>query len=646
MAAIIEADPAPLPQTIPAPLRWIVERCLAKDPSARYTSTRDLYHELLSLRDHISEAMTVSESSLSGSARKPRRRWPIAATAILGAFAIAATGYLLGWYSRPASAAPTAVVLTSSGGVVLNPSFSPDGSQVVFAWGPGNYHHNLYLKLIGSFDLLRLTKGDADDVSPAWAPDGKQIAFVRSLSGGGRALMLISPLGGSERKLTELGLDYFGSEEHSLLAWTPDGSYLAAAKGRQLDLVSAETGEHRFLTFEASAILGDADPAFSPDGKRIAFVRRLGPFTSRLLWFPLNAQYLPAAQPKELQTPGVVAFSPLWEANDRLLLAAGAPFGMHLFRTTVPVGRTIPFEDAVIGGSLTLHRKTGRLIYTSPLSIQNLHRLAVEGPGRVSHSPERVTSTTGSDLLPHYSPDGASLVFASYRFGQFGIWAVPTEAPQGSLLAAWGDGLVVPSDWSPDGKSVLMFATGPQGMYQLYRVAVDTRKVTRLLDQPSHDIYPTYSRDGRSVYFTSAEKQSHLMLYKMPAAGGPLTVALDRSVVRALESADGRWLYFTEYAPGGICRMPLKGGEITRVVEHVADPFGWELAGAGIYYWAGDQSTPDLHYMDLETRQDHMVFRPSVPAVPQLAISPDGRWLCFSLIERNSQELMLVEKLR
>jgi serine/threonine protein kinase len=78
LSAIIREEPAPIPQvnpSIPPPLRWIVERCLAKDPAERYTVTRDLARDVANTRDHIGEILasrrsrtikrTAGESSLA-----------------------------------------------------------------------------------------------------------------------------------------------------------------------------------------------------------------------------------------------------------------------------------------------------------------------------------------------------------------------------------------------------------------------------------------------------------------------------------------------------------------------------------------------------------------------------------------------------
>src|SRR5579859_1990360 len=60
MTAIIREDAEALPATVPAPLRWVIERLLQKDPAERYDSTGDLYRELRQLRDHLSESVPAS----------------------------------------------------------------------------------------------------------------------------------------------------------------------------------------------------------------------------------------------------------------------------------------------------------------------------------------------------------------------------------------------------------------------------------------------------------------------------------------------------------------------------------------------------------------------------------------------------------
>ena len=76
MSAIIREDPKPLARcapTLPLPLRWIVERCLAKDPEERYASTRDLARDLAGVRDHVSEITSGAEPASRAAGPTERR---------------------------------------------------------------------------------------------------------------------------------------------------------------------------------------------------------------------------------------------------------------------------------------------------------------------------------------------------------------------------------------------------------------------------------------------------------------------------------------------------------------------------------------------------------------------------------------------
>jgi serine/threonine protein kinase len=96
LVAIIREEPEPISQLAPkapAPVRWIVERLLSKDPDERYASTRDLARDLKSVRDHLSETSTSASGALesAGPARARRRGWllPAALAFLLGAISSA-----------------------------------------------------------------------------------------------------------------------------------------------------------------------------------------------------------------------------------------------------------------------------------------------------------------------------------------------------------------------------------------------------------------------------------------------------------------------------------------------------------------------------------------------------------------------------
>src|SRR6266545_3723236 len=133
MSAIIRDEPEPLAKLrpeVPPPLRWIVERWLAKDPEERYASTRDLARELAGVRDHLSEA-GVSGEIIAALPPRPRRRLLIA---LLGVALPIAVGFGGFFWGQRVGKSPTASFrrLTFRRGYVFSARFAPDGQTVVY----------------------------------------------------------------------------------------------------------------------------------------------------------------------------------------------------------------------------------------------------------------------------------------------------------------------------------------------------------------------------------------------------------------------------------------------------------------------------------------------------------------------------------
>src|SRR5262249_51272878 len=138
LVAIIREEPEPIAQRnpkAPAPLRWIIERCLAKDPEERYASTKDLARDLAGARGHLSE--TSASAGLASAEPVPLRRrgWllPSSAALLLGAaLAIGVRAVLPG----KASSTVRFQRLTYQRGTVSSARFAPDGQTIVYgaAW--------------------------------------------------------------------------------------------------------------------------------------------------------------------------------------------------------------------------------------------------------------------------------------------------------------------------------------------------------------------------------------------------------------------------------------------------------------------------------------------------------------------------------
>lgn len=130
MAAIVREETAPMDEKLPPPLRWIIDRCLAKEPDQRYESTRDLYRDLKNLRDHFSEAYSSESLAPVAVRKKTPRGWRITALACTASAVLAG---FLGYLLRPTGQDIGNYRYTPFASGAALSVWSPDGKAVAYS---------------------------------------------------------------------------------------------------------------------------------------------------------------------------------------------------------------------------------------------------------------------------------------------------------------------------------------------------------------------------------------------------------------------------------------------------------------------------------------------------------------------------------
>jgi eukaryotic-like serine/threonine-protein kinase len=203
MTAIIRDEAEPLPLTVPAPVRWTIERCLAKDPDQRYDSTRDLYRELRQTRDGLSQTLGPPAAKV-GAAPRAGSRWPWAAALVT---AIAAGAVLGAWLqSLRHTAAPSWAGVRLGGPVVaLSPRVSPDGQMLALLTLVKRQTQVAIMKPDGgSWNVLTHDTSNGSVTNVSWARDGSRLFFDRFWERPA-GVYSIPPLGGESTLLLEDG---------------------------------------------------------------------------------------------------------------------------------------------------------------------------------------------------------------------------------------------------------------------------------------------------------------------------------------------------------------------------------------------------------------------------------------------------------
>ncbi len=266
LAAIIQDDPEPVAQVnprAPAPLRWIVERCLAKDPDERYASTRDLARDLKSVREHMSEVTTTTSGGIAALEPAPRRRSRAIPLAIVALLLGTLAGVFFG-RRMASSPQPRFQRLTFQRGTVINARFGPDGQSVYYTAAWEGAPMRIYSHRPGNPESAALSLPPARLL--ALSPSGEIALQLEPRTRGFTYIGILAraPLSGGPPK--EILQDVTFAD------WAPGSTDLAVVhRVASKDRLEFPIGK---VLYETSGWI--QDPRFSPDGSLIAFIDHPG----------------------------------------------------------------------------------------------------------------------------------------------------------------------------------------------------------------------------------------------------------------------------------------------------------------------------------------------------------------------------------
>ncbi|MBX7223286.1 MAG: DPP IV N-terminal domain-containing protein [Blastocatellia bacterium] len=579
-----------------------------------------------------------------------RAKWP--ALLLIGMVSLLGLGFFAAKLTAPSNSPalppPRIVPVTNLSGEKIHPAFSPDGKQLAYAWDQRETEDfDIYITQVGSLTPKRFTDNPLKEFRPVWSPDGKYLAFLRGQS---ETLELIikSIETGTERSL---GMVQGG------LSWSPDGKYLAIQDllpektQTGIFLLEVETGQRSLLT-NPPAPWYDLRPVWSPDGRKMAFLRRQAEYGD--IWV-VPAQ---GGAPRQITFEKQLLDSLAWMADGKELVFSSNRAGdIALWRVSISGGEPqavtpangIPADVAV---SPTGHR----LVYHQMQFSTNLWSLKRANPNLPWSSanvgqPVPLTATSRWADSPNFSPDGNHIVFASNESGTGEIWTCKADGTNPVRLTFFNKNLAGTPHWSPDGQTIV-FDGGTNGEKLVYRMSAQGGTPQLLTEHGIANNLPSWSRDGKWIYFCS-QRTGKRQICKMPATGGPAVQVTKVGGFECSESVDQKRLYFTsDRSTPGIWELDFTTGQERLIPElaHAGRYRYWAVAAGGIFFAAPNASQIwIINFFDFKTRTIHEVttIRGAVLRGPSgLAISPDFNQLVYAQKDQFGTDLVMVENFR
>jgi len=597
MASVLKLEPDwnALPSEVPAAIRKLLRRCLAKERRERLQAVGDARIEItecLLAPAGAAEAEPMGLKPIAVARRRETLAWLLVAV-LLVALGVGAISYML--RGQAPAHAVVAQVLPPQGtqfnfeysDLSSGPALSPDGRTLAFSAVDVNGKAMLWIRPLNS-NSARLLAGTEGANVPFWSANSQSIGFysdekLKTIEASGGPALIVSdaegPFGASWNHEGTLLLSYYGK-----------GLYqVAGSGGTSVPVLQLDTSKHRYY----------ACPHFLPDGKHFLY-GAVAISNDRAA----TETYFASLDSKENTI--------LVRGGDHATYASG--FLLYIRDSRLMAQGLDPERGRLLGDPHVLAERVsqafdvsenGVLIYQVSESRGNrltwfdrtgkeLGVVGEAGPyGQVRFSPDgsklafdkgvgnidlwvdelargvrmRLTNDPGTDKgIPVWSPDGSRILFGALSpKAQLGIYVKPSNGAGGQellLSSETSDAYIWPTSWSSDGKFIL-YSRGDLPVMkhaEIWVMPVDSDRKPRLFVPAAYD--GQFSPNGRWVAYTSKEsgrEEVYIVPFEaakvVKTAGGSITSPAGKWLVSPSGGRSPRWLRNGKeifyLAPGG-----------------------------------------------------------------------------------------------
>jgi Tol biopolymer transport system component len=578
-------------------------------------------------------------------------RWSLYSALLVVFILSVATAWLL-WRRkaeaahRQIDAAFVTVPFTADVGEEYSPSISPDGKTVAYVWDNGIDPPDVYLRTVDRATSRRLASVPSTRLYPSWSPDGRSVAFIEVV----REEVYVtvhSVDDDSERRLARIAkkVGRWADDKSPLIGdpgpvWTPDGKSLLFSDH---DLATGAAGIFRGGLDGGSRKLigatGEGEylyPRLSPDGTTLAFVHFSSHGVGELFVAPAEG-----GTGRQLSFDNKTIRGVAWSPDGRSIIFSSNRSGaFQLWSVDRTTGNLTFLSTNSSSAAEPAVASSGQwMVYVESHENWNIWRTSLKN-SKIGKG-VRLIASSGRNYDPRYSPDGGRIAFVSDRSGSMELWVADSEDKNPQQLTHIGAPWLGGISWSPRGDQIA-FDARPDGRSAIFLIDSNGGPPKVFDNSAYEERMPAWSHNGDAIYFNS-NRDGTLAIWRKSLLDGSVQRVSPHGMFAS--AADDKSLVYSN-RDGDLWSTTLDGTNAKQIPDLPSSSpvMSWYMQGNDIFLTQAIDNGHDYRLLEYRSGRVSSLGTSNgalVPNAPDIAVSPDERWLVYAKQDSSGSDLRI-----